>query len=814
MPLAIVTLSCSVRDVYNAHQMPPASSRVFISYSHDSPAHMDRVLELSDRLRKAGIDCQLDQYEESPPDGWSSWCLNQIEESEFVLTVCTETYERRFKGKEKPGQGKGVAFEGFVVTQSIYDAQSKNDKFIPVILSNDNFGHIPVLLRAASFYDISSSDDYEKLYRRLTKQPFITKPGLGPLETLPGRGTTEPVPLLERQRKQDFIGWKMPLAPNPFFTGREKVLDIVRKKLDSSKRVALSGMHGVGKTQVAAEYARRYRDYYQTILWVRAETRETLALDFASIARLLDLPQKDERDQAVIVGAVNRWLERNGGWLLVLDNTEDLSRLREFVPSTHSGHILLTTLAQAFGGFADKVLIDEMSEDEGALLLLRRATLLGKELPLEAAKEVDTKLAREIAGELGGLPLALDQAGAYIEETPSTLAEYRRLYEREGKHLRKERGELSGDHPSVTVTFSLAFNELAKRDPVAADLVRLCAFLAPDAIPEEIFTNGGLALGQEFALRTGNPLDFAATLKHAAQFSLIRRDASDRSLDIHRLVQEVLKDEMDTDRHREWAERAVRAVELSFPEVEFANWIECKRLLPHAKTCAAMIERFSFEFEPAARLLNQTSFYMTRRGQFREAESLCQHALLIYERVLGSQHPSFAISANNLATLYDDQGRYVDAEPLYRQALAVWESAFGPEHQLVATGLNNLAMLYKRQRRYADAEPLYRRALAIDEKALGAAHPGLATDLNNLAGLHREQRQFDLAEPLYRRALVISEEALGQDHPDVATVLGNYAILLRNTGREEEAEPLETRAEAIRKKMREQTATSLALGAS
>jgi len=83
-----------------------------------------------------------------------------------------------------------------------------------------------------------------------------------------------------------------------------------------------------------------------------------------------------------------------------------------------------------------------------------------------------------------------------------------------------------------------------------------------------------------------------------------------------------------------------------------------------------------------------------------------------------------------------------------------------------------------------------------------------------LAGLHREQRQFDLAEPLYRRALVISEEALGQDHPDVATVLGNYAILLRNTGREEEAEPLETRAEAIRKKMREQTATSLVLGAS
>jgi hypothetical protein len=183
--------------------MPLPTKRVFVSYSHDSRGHNDRVLELSDRLRAEGVDCRIDQYEESPPEGWPRWCFKQDEEADFVLVVCTETYARRFDGKEEPGRGAGVAFEGFVITQSFYGDQSKNVKYIPVVFSSDNFVHIPKLLAAFTIYDLSKPEHYERLYRRLTDQPFVTKPGLGEVATMPRRRTppleVEVVPMLPRR---------------------------------------------------------------------------------------------------------------------------------------------------------------------------------------------------------------------------------------------------------------------------------------------------------------------------------------------------------------------------------------------------------------------------------------------------------------------------------------------------------------------------------------------------------------------------------------------------------------------------------------
>src|SRR5713226_9422689 len=107
--------------------------KVFISYSHDSRDHMDRILALSNQLRAGGVDCQIDQYQESPPEGWPNWCTKQIEESEFVLVACTQTYLHRFKGEEKPGEGLGGTWEGHIITQELYNAQGKNKKFIPII---------------------------------------------------------------------------------------------------------------------------------------------------------------------------------------------------------------------------------------------------------------------------------------------------------------------------------------------------------------------------------------------------------------------------------------------------------------------------------------------------------------------------------------------------------------------------------------------------------------------------------------------------------------------------------------------------------
>ena len=158
--------------------MTPAS--VFISYSQDSPAHMAAVLNLANRLRLDGVDCEIDQFHEAPPEGWPMWTSNRIIESNFVLIVCTETYNLRFVGKEKAGSGKGSKFEAGIITQALYDSEQHNTHFIPVVLDAREQAHIPILLRGASFYDLSTAEGYTRLLRRLTGEPLpMTEPPPG-----------------------------------------------------------------------------------------------------------------------------------------------------------------------------------------------------------------------------------------------------------------------------------------------------------------------------------------------------------------------------------------------------------------------------------------------------------------------------------------------------------------------------------------------------------------------------------------------------------------------------------------------------------
>jgi hypothetical protein len=598
---------------------------VFISYSHDSPEHMDRVLALSNRLRQEGVDCRIDQYEESPREGWPQWCDRQIEQSDFVLVACTQTYLRRFKGEETPGKGLGVAWEGHIITQELYNAQGQNNKFIPIIFSGQDAAHVPLILQSATHYHVSA-EGYEQLYRHVTRQPLIEMPELGAVKSMPAREVLPAMPTLASQR--DFKPWNVPYSRNTFFTGRVKVLNDLHEALEKRGVAALSGLPGVGKTQTAVEYAHRRREDYRAVFWAKAESRETLVSDLASIATLLDLPESKAKEQETALRAVKRWLENNPEWLLILDNADELGMVREFLPHDAKGHVLLTTRAQATGAVAQRVEIEEMAPEEGALFLLRRAGVIAKDAQLDAASEADRGLAKQISQELGGLPLALDQAGAFIEETPSTLAEYIELYRTQGAKLRAERGGL-GEHPSVTVTFSLAFQKVAERSAAAADLIRVCAFLAPDAIPEEIFTEGAGQLGENLSQAAQNKLDFAQALSEAGRFSLIDRNPANRALDIHRLVQAVVKDGMPETQKRQWAERAVRAVNCAFPGPDFPNWAQCERLVPHALVCGALIEVYGFEFKEAGRLLNQAGYYLHERARFPDAEPLYQRTLAI-----------------------------------------------------------------------------------------------------------------------------------------------------------------------------------------
>src|SRR3989442_1152895 len=163
------------------------SEEVFISYTQESVEHAERVLQLSNRLRSEGVDCVLDQYETSPPEGWPRWMDKKIRDAKYVLVVCTEVYYKRVMGEEKEGIGLGIRWEGNLIYQHLYTAGAINTKFIPVIFDEKQKAHIPMPLQGATYYSLARATGYEDLYRRLTDQTKTEKPKLGERRSLPPR---------------------------------------------------------------------------------------------------------------------------------------------------------------------------------------------------------------------------------------------------------------------------------------------------------------------------------------------------------------------------------------------------------------------------------------------------------------------------------------------------------------------------------------------------------------------------------------------------------------------------------------------------
>jgi tetratricopeptide (TPR) repeat protein len=789
--------------------------KVLISYSHDSPEHARRVLGLAERLRKDGVEAWIDQYTQDPDEGWIRWMRRKVKQADKVLLAFTETYQRRFEGEEEEGKGFGATFEGVIVTQALYESGGRNTKFRPVVFDVAAERFISDELRRFNHYRVDTPEGYEKLLRWVYEAPSIVASTIGQKPWL----SPEPLPELFSTKLGESRAPTVPLetsAPiaaarevalsnlperNPFFTGRERVLAQLREALVAQGRAALSGLGGAGKTQTAVEYAHRYFDEYAYTLWAIADLRDSIVSGYVKLATLLELPEGDAQEQMLAVEAVKRWLGSHKGWLLMLDNADDLTMAREFIPAGRNGHVLLTTRAQAAGAIARRVEIQEMEKEEGVLFLLRRATCIAGDAVLEAASSADQVAAKEIVTQLDGLPLALDQAGAYIEETGCGLPGYLELYRSHALELLGHRGVLASDHcDPVATTWALSFENVEKANPAAAELLCFCAFLSPDGIPEEVFSEGAPELGPAFGAVAIDAFAFNNAISEILKYSLLRRDANARTLEIHRLVQAVLKERMDEATQRLWSERAVRAVGRAFPSVEFSTWAVCDRLVAQAHACAELINQWGFEFPEAARLLNQAGAYLYERGRYTDAEPLLAGVLAISEKAMGQEHPNVATSLVNLAALFDDQGQYAKAEPLYERALAIYEKALGTEHPEVATSLNNLALLYKTQGKYEKAEALYQRSLKIREKALWPEHPEVAASLYNLGALYHCQGRYAKAEPFYQRALAIREKVIGQEQADVASSLINLATLEGATGRYAQAEALYQRSLKIQEK--------------
>ena len=478
--------------------------------------------------------------------------------------------------------------------------------------------------------------------------------------------------------------WNVPYQRNPIFTDREVELERLYKALKETKHEvskqpqAVSGLGGIGKTQIAIEYAYRFHKDYQAVFWIRANSLETFISDFINVADLLNLPESKMENQKIVINAVNRWLQDHIDWLLILDDVENWMMIREFIPSTSNGDIILTTRAHTTGVTALLLGVDKMTTEEGALLLLRRTHALGQDAQLINASVADLAIAKEIAHTIEGIPLALDQAGAYIEEMGCALSDYLKLYQKHRLEILSFRGEVAFDHPeSVAATWLLSFQRIERINPVAADLLRLCTFLYPEAIPEEIISEGSATLSSHLGPVANDPLLLNMTIKELLKYSLLHRNSETKTLTMHRLVQAVIKDYMDIDMQHLWAECAVRVMNIAFPDKQFETWQRCQSYLPHIEVCANIIDKLRIVSTEAAQLLDKAGSYLQRRGQYTQADSFLTKALNIREKALGPEHPDTIL---NLALLYYNQGKYELAEPLYQQALGIYEQTLGSNH--------------------------------------------------------------------------------------------------------------------------------------
>jgi len=617
--------------------------------------------------------------------------------------------------------------------------------------------------------------------------------------------------IAQQERSPAPIFWNVP-SRNSLCTAREDILRLLRdefaRRFDAkSTCVALCGLGGIGKTQIAVEYAYRFRDRYRLVLWVNAETRGALLADFAAIAELLRLAEGHRRDQSHRVHAVMSWLGRQSDWLLVLDGITNLDDAQDALLAPGNGHLLLTTRQQISSENILSIDVDPFKSEEGALLLFRRARLIGANSLLTDASLPNLRTARKIVQALDGLPLALDQAGAYIEETGCTLAEYLERYRKSSAELLNRRG-YGFDHPEpVTATFTISFAKVREESAAAAELLQLCAFLAPDDIPIKMFMPNdipiemfigeardlGEVLGPEVA--TGEQLN--ALIKELEKFSLIRHNGEAQTISIHPLVQTVVKDGMAAQMKGLWAERAILLVYDASEKIELSDRSQYERYLSQVWSCVELVKQFHLESPQAAQVFDRVGRYLNTQFRYAEAEAFLKSALATLRAAPGPAHPDILTYMDNLAVVYLAQRKYDEAASLLKGVLAMREDTLGPGHPDVATTLNTLGGLYNEQGNYAEAEPMLKRALAIREKLLGPDHPDVATTLITLGNLYYNLGRFNEALEPMQRVLEIRKKVMGEQHPNVANSMNNLAGLFVKLDQVQEAEAYYQQALAI-----------------
>jgi len=565
---------------------------------------------------------------------------------------------------------------------------------------------------------------------------------------------------------------------NRRFTGRVELLEEIARRMrpradrSSPPGVAVWGLVGAGKSALALEFAHRHREQYDCIWWVNATTRASTAAGLEALASRLGCPLPADRDPHLY----QLWdeLRRFRRWLLILDNAAGTKELSDYWPPTGTGDIIATSLHPEWGSYASPVEVGVFRPVESVDFLSQRI----------ASTDPATETA--LVAELGHLPLAIEQAAAYMGQTGMTAAEYLPLFRRRRGQL-LQRGAPDDHSGTIDTTWRLARAELEALSAAHVQLLDLCAFLAPEDIPIALLRTDPDSLPVELRTTVSDDLLLEDAISEIRKYSLLTR-AQDR-LTMHCLVQAVVASSLSSSDRAAWQRRAAQ-LELSWAPgtvEDRATWPTWELLVPHIRVCAAAMAEAGKAPDGFIDLLHRASSYLVSRASFAEAGRLLRDALSIGQAMsVDQQSPEIGRTLTELGEVLERTGDLKGALSAQERALAILQRSYGPDDPWVARALGRLGnvltchhgvTLWKPDE-LDEAERRFIHALTVLESAWGPVHPVVAHTLSGLGQVRQDRGDLATGQACQERALQILQACYGPDHPDVGHMLDKLGFVL------------------------------------